>query len=142
MTEDEELLASSLWKLGGVESDDAGLDERVIRFQGALRRLRTDPAEAARIDALAADAEASDGSDDEIVEGEIIDDSEDGELTPPGSEDTSLAPCDPGSTCGLHVQVTYGSRVPKHEPSMLDNGEMALLAEAARRRYPSPERLQ
>lgn len=66
MTADEELL-SSLRRLGDGELDDAELDRRVTKFQGALRRLRHDPAEAARIDALVtaaelgqADAEAPD----------------------------------------------------------------------------------
>jgi len=50
MTGDEELDAI-LATLGG-ELDDAELDRRAARFQGMLRRLREDPAEAARIDAL------------------------------------------------------------------------------------------
>jgi hypothetical protein len=37
--------------------NDAELDRRVSRFQGALRQLRDDPAEAARIDALVMDTE-------------------------------------------------------------------------------------
>jgi hypothetical protein len=54
MTADEELDAI-LAALGG-DLDDAGIDRRTARFTGALRRLRNDPAEAARIDTLAADA--------------------------------------------------------------------------------------
>lgn len=57
MIEDEEL-TDKLTILGG-EFDDAELDRRVARFQGVLRRLRADPAEAARIDALVTDAEHS-----------------------------------------------------------------------------------
>lgn len=56
MTPDEELLTSNLRMLGG-GLDDAELDRRVSRFQGALRQLRDDPAEAARIDAIVMDAE-------------------------------------------------------------------------------------
>ena len=52
MTADEELLSSSLGRLGDGELNYAELDRRVIKFQGALRRLRADPAEAARIDVL------------------------------------------------------------------------------------------
>jgi len=52
MTADEEPLSSSLRRLGDGELNDAELDRRVVKFQGALRRLRTDPAEAARIDVL------------------------------------------------------------------------------------------
>jgi RNA polymerase sigma factor (sigma-70 family) len=54
MTADEELDAI-LAALGG-DLDDAGIDRRTARFTGALRRLRDDPAEATRIDTLAADA--------------------------------------------------------------------------------------
>ena len=54
MTGDEELDAI-LAALGG-ELDDAELDRRTAGFRGALRRLRDDPAEATRIDALVADA--------------------------------------------------------------------------------------
>lgn len=54
MTWDEELDAI-LATLGG-ELDDADLDRRAAGFRGALRRLREDPAEAARIDALVTDA--------------------------------------------------------------------------------------
>ena len=57
MTADEELLSSSLGRLGDGELNDAELDRRVIKFQGALRRLRADPAEAARIDVLVAATE-------------------------------------------------------------------------------------
>jgi RNA polymerase sigma factor (sigma-70 family) len=53
MTGDEELNAI-LATLGG-ELDDAELDRRAAGFRGALRRLREDPAEATRIDALVAD---------------------------------------------------------------------------------------
>jgi RNA polymerase sigma factor (sigma-70 family) len=55
MTGDEEL-NTTLAMLGG-ELDDAELDRRAARFRGALDRLREDPAEAARIDALAAEAD-------------------------------------------------------------------------------------
>jgi hypothetical protein len=57
MTADEELLTSSLIMLGDGGLDDAELDRRVSRFQGALQQLHDDPAEAARIDALVMDAE-------------------------------------------------------------------------------------
>jgi DNA-directed RNA polymerase specialized sigma24 family protein len=57
MTEDEELLISSLRMLGDTALGDAELDRRVNKFKGALRRLRDDPVEAARIDALVTDAE-------------------------------------------------------------------------------------
>lgn len=57
MTADDELLTSGLAMLSDGGLDDAELDRRVTRFQDALRRLREDPAEAARIDALAMDAE-------------------------------------------------------------------------------------
>jgi RNA polymerase sigma factor (sigma-70 family) len=50
MTGDEELDAI-LATLGG-ELDDAELDHRTAGFHGALARLREDPAEAARVDAL------------------------------------------------------------------------------------------
>src|ERR1700733_2279568 len=53
MTGDEELDAI-LAALGDL--DDADLDRRVGGFRGALRRLRDDPAEATRIDALVSDA--------------------------------------------------------------------------------------
>lgn len=75
--------------------------------------------------------------DDEIVEGEIVDDIPDSPaLDEPGpllEQDIVLAPCHHGCTCGLHVQATYGSRVPRHPPSVLDHGEMGLLTEAAER---------
>lgn len=58
MTPDEELL-TSLAMLGDSGSDDAELDRRVTGFRAALRRMHDDPAEAARIDALVADAERS-----------------------------------------------------------------------------------
>lgn len=67
MTTDEELLTSSLRTLGDVGLDDAELDRRVSRFQGALRRLRDDPAEAARIDALVTDAERGQPGNDLIA---------------------------------------------------------------------------
>jgi RNA polymerase sigma factor (sigma-70 family) len=51
----DEQLDAILGMLGG-EFDDAELDSRAASFRGALRRLRDDPAEAARIDALATDA--------------------------------------------------------------------------------------
>lgn len=57
MTTDEELLTSSLRTLGDGGLEDAELERRVSQFQGALRRLRDDPAEAARVDALVMDAE-------------------------------------------------------------------------------------
>src|SRR6266699_3761348 len=64
MTADEELTASALRLLGDDGLEDAELDRRVTRFQGALRRLRDDPAEATRIDALVMDAEQSAPPDD------------------------------------------------------------------------------
>jgi len=82
------------------------------------------------------------GDDDivegEIVEGEIVDEVPAEQPADPGPEplpgqDTILVPCHHGCTCGLHVQVTYGSRVRQHPPSVLDHGEMGLLAEAAER---------
>jgi len=54
MTADQELDAI-LAALGG-DLDDAVIDRRTARFTDALRRLRDDPAEAARIDTLTADA--------------------------------------------------------------------------------------
>jgi len=54
MIRDEQLNAI-LGMLGGA-LDDAEIDRRAARFRDALRRLRDDPAEAARIDALATDA--------------------------------------------------------------------------------------
>jgi RNA polymerase sigma factor (sigma-70 family) len=59
MTADEEPVTSILRILGDGGLDDAELDRRVSKFQGALRRLRDDPAEAARLDALVMDAEHS-----------------------------------------------------------------------------------
>lgn len=56
MTE-EELLTGSLKTLGDAALDDAELDWRVTSFENALRRMRGDAAEAARIDALVRDAE-------------------------------------------------------------------------------------
>ena len=67
--------------LGG-QLDDAELDRRVAGFRGAMRRLRDDPAEAARIDALATDPDddlsvaglvalATEG--DPVAWGEIVD---------------------------------------------------------------------
>lgn len=60
MTADDELLSSRLSMLGDGELDDAELERRVIKFQGALQRLRDDAAEATRIDVLIADAEDAD----------------------------------------------------------------------------------
>jgi DNA-binding CsgD family transcriptional regulator len=57
MNADDDRLDRSLAALGDGEFDDAGLDQRVAAFRESLRRLRRDPAEAARIDALARDAE-------------------------------------------------------------------------------------
>ena len=56
MTREEEML-TSLAMLGDDGFDDAELDRRVTGFRDALRRMRVDPAEAARIDALVMDAE-------------------------------------------------------------------------------------
>jgi hypothetical protein len=56
MTAEEELL-SGLQRLGDGELEDAELDRRVTRFQTTLRRLRDDPVEATRIDALVTAAE-------------------------------------------------------------------------------------
>jgi hypothetical protein len=69
-------------------------------------------------------------SDDEVVDGEIVDEGPErpGPLVP---ADTILTPCHHGCTCGLHQQTLYGERVPEHPPSDLDHGEMALLVEAA-----------
>ncbi len=79
MIANEEMLTSGLAGLAGDELDDAELERRVPRFQGALRRLRDDPAEAARIDALAMDAEraqrdftVSDVAATIFVHGEIV----------------------------------------------------------------------
>jgi DNA-binding CsgD family transcriptional regulator len=57
MTADDEQLSSSLVMLGDSGIEDAELDQRVAAFKEALRRLRNDPAEAARVDALVLDAE-------------------------------------------------------------------------------------
>ena len=57
MTAEEELLSSGLRRLGDGELEDAELDRRVTNFQTALRQLRGDPVEAARIDALVMAAE-------------------------------------------------------------------------------------
>jgi RNA polymerase sigma factor (sigma-70 family) len=54
MTADEEL--DAILDTFGGELDDAELDRRAAGFRGALRRLRDDPAEATRIDALVTDA--------------------------------------------------------------------------------------
>jgi hypothetical protein len=79
MIANEEMLTSGLAGLAGDELDDAELERRVTRFQGALRRLRDDPAEAARIDALAMDAEraqrdftVSDVAATIFVNGEVV----------------------------------------------------------------------
>jgi RNA polymerase sigma factor (sigma-70 family) len=61
MSGDEELDAILATLCG--DFDDAELDRRAARFRRALRRLRDDPAEATRIDALAADA----GDDPAVV---------------------------------------------------------------------------
>jgi CRP/FNR family transcriptional regulator, cyclic AMP receptor protein len=57
MTADDELVTRSLAMLGDGGLDDAEMERRVGSFQAALRRLRNNPAEAARIDALVTDAE-------------------------------------------------------------------------------------
>jgi len=54
MIGDEELDAILAMLCGDL--DDAELDRRAARFRGALRRLRDDPAEATRIDALVREA--------------------------------------------------------------------------------------
>ncbi len=77
-----------------------------------------------------------DPGDEEIVEGEIVNEVPAEQPADPGPEplpgqDAILVPCHHGCTCGLHVQVTYGSRVPRHDASVLDHGEMGVLAEAA-----------
>jgi hypothetical protein len=70
--------------------------------------------------------------DDGIVDAEIVDDDGRDASGParllPG--DTILAPCHHGCTCGLHQQTVYGDRVPRHESTDLDHGEMGLLVEA------------
>jgi hypothetical protein len=71
--------------------------------------------------------------DDGIVDAEIVDDGDDGKGSGPARllpDDTILAPCHHGCTCGLHQQTVYGDRVPRHEPTDLDHGEMGLLVEA------------
>jgi hypothetical protein len=69
--------------------------------------------------------------DDDVVDAEIVDDGGGGSgparLLP---ADTILAPCHHGCTCGLHQQTVYGDRVPLHEPTDLDHGEMGLLVQA------------
>ena len=59
------------------------------------------------------------GPEEEIVEGEIVTD----EITPTAASprgsspaDVILSPCHHGCTCGLHMQVVYGERVPVHKP--------------------------
>jgi RNA polymerase sigma factor (sigma-70 family) len=54
MTANDELLNSMLRALG--EIDDAELDRRMARFEGALRQLRDDPVEAARTGGLSTTA--------------------------------------------------------------------------------------
>lgn len=56
MSADEGLVADGLAMLGA-EFDDTELDQRVTEFRSALRRLRDDPVEAARINELVMDAE-------------------------------------------------------------------------------------
>jgi hypothetical protein len=73
--------------------------------------------------------------DAEIVDAEIVDDDDDGGNDTSGPAhllpaDTILAPCHHGCTCGLHQQTVYGDRVPRHEPTDLDHGEMGLLVKA------------
>jgi hypothetical protein len=58
--EDEEPLTSELAALGGRWIDDSGPEDRVAGFKDALRRLRENPAEAARIDAIAAETDRED----------------------------------------------------------------------------------
>jgi hypothetical protein len=76
--------------------------------------------------------------DDDIIEGEIVDEVPAERSSGVGPEplpdpDAILVPCHHGCTCGLHMQTTYGSRVPRHKPYVLDHGEMGLLTEAAER---------
>lgn len=66
MIANEESLTDSLAMFSGDGLHDAELERRVTRFQGALRRLREDPREAARIDAIANDAEQLSRSDTRI----------------------------------------------------------------------------
>jgi uncharacterized membrane-anchored protein len=56
MTMDEGKLLTGLAMLGDGGLDDVELDQHVTKFQHALCRMRDDPAEAARIDALVMDA--------------------------------------------------------------------------------------
>jgi hypothetical protein len=89
------------------------------------------------------DADAAAGADAAPDEAEIVDaeivgegetaDAEPAEPRPLLNQDVILAPCHHGCTCGLHIQAVYGSRVPVHDASILDHGEMGLLAEAAER---------
>ena len=74
--------------------------------------------------------------DDDVVEGQIVDDGPADQRFHPGPEpllnrDDILVPCHHGCNCELHVQVTYASRVPPHDPDILDHGEMGLLVRAA-----------
>jgi hypothetical protein len=70
--------------------------------------------------------------DDGIVDAEIVDDDDESGSGPARllAGETILAPCHHGCTCGLHQQTVYGDRVPRHEPTDLDHGEMGLLVEA------------
>lgn len=70
--------------------------------------------------------------DDGVIDAEIVDDGDGGNSGPARllPADTILAPCHHGCTCGLHQQTVYGDRVPRHEPTDLDHGEMGLLVEA------------
>jgi len=68
----DDLLSRSLRNLGTVLTEGDPTDEATLRFAQALRRMRSDPAEAARVDALArrlnaATAESS-AEPDEIVD--------------------------------------------------------------------------
>jgi DNA-binding transcriptional MerR regulator len=128
MTADDELLSSRLRRLGDDELDDAELDRRVIRFQGALRRLRDDPAEATRIDVLVTAAEL--GQADAAVgrQGTLFDDDEIPGM--PGSSDSSgQADADPGeigyrgptacSAAGItYRMLDYWARTGLVEPSV------------------------
>ncbi len=69
--------------------------------------------------------------DDEVVDAELVDEPPPDGLASLVPADTILTPCHHGCTCGLHQQVVYGERVAKHDPWVLDHGEMALLVEAA-----------
>lgn len=71
--------------------------------------------------------------DDDVVDAEIVDDGDPGSSSGPARllpADTILVPCHHGCTCRLHQQTVYGDRVPRHEPTDLDHGEMGLLVEA------------